>query len=52
MTAVRQLSDAEVVERQWRADQRKAYLLIQQQILDTAQRVAALESAVETKENT
>ena len=52
MTAVRQLSNAEIVERHWRADQRKAYLLIQQQILDTAQRVAALEATVETKENT
>ena len=48
MTAGRQLSDAEIVERRWRADQRKAYQLVQQQILDTAQHVAMLESAIET----
>ncbi len=46
MTAVRQLSDEEIAERHWRADQRKAYQLVQQQILATAQRVAALESAI------
>jgi hypothetical protein len=48
MPAVRQLSNAEIVERQWQADQRKAYQVIQQQILDTAQRAAALEEAIET----
>jgi hypothetical protein len=47
MTAVRQLPDAEIVYRHWRADQRKAYQLIQQQILETAHRVAALEDAAE-----
>jgi hypothetical protein len=47
MTAVRQLSDEEIIERHWRADQRKAYRMVQQQILETVQRVAALEDAVE-----
>jgi hypothetical protein len=48
MTAVRQLSDDEIDQRQWRADQRKAYRMVQQQILETAQHVAVLEAAVET----
>jgi hypothetical protein len=47
MTAVRQLSDDEIGQQQWRADQRKAYRMVQQQILETAQRAAALEAAVE-----
>lgn len=50
MPAVRELAAKEILERQWRADQRRAYRLIQQQILDTAQRVAALEAAVEATE--
>jgi len=48
MTSVRELSAYEILERHWRADQRKAYRLVQQQILETAQRVAALEAAIET----
>jgi len=48
MPAVRELSPEEILERHWRTDQRKAYRMVQQQILDTAQRVAALESAIET----
>lgn len=50
MTAVRQLSPEEIVERSWRADQRKAYLMVQQQILESAQRAAALEAAIEDVE--
>lgn len=49
MPGVRELSAAEILERRWRADQRKAYQLIQQQILDTAHRVAALEAVVEAE---
>ena len=48
MPSVRELSAEEILERRWHADQRKAYRLIQQAILETAQRVAALEAAVET----
>jgi hypothetical protein len=47
MTPVRQLPDEEVGDRQFRTDQRKAYRLVQQQILETARKVADLEAAVE-----
>jgi hypothetical protein len=47
MTAVRQLTDEEIRARLFRVDQRQAFRLVQQAILDTAQRVAALEAAVE-----
>jgi hypothetical protein len=50
MPKVRELSDEEIGKRQWSADRLKAYRLVQQQILDTAQHVAALEEAVESEE--
>jgi hypothetical protein len=50
MPAVRQLSTEEITERHWRTDQRKAYRMVQQLILETAQRVAALEAAIEDVE--
>ena len=49
---VRQLSDEEIRERHWRADQRKAYRMVQQLILETAHRAASLEAAVEPEEST
>jgi hypothetical protein len=50
MTAVRQLSDEEIRHRQWRADQMKAYVMVQQQILEAAERADALEAAIEDVE--
>jgi hypothetical protein len=47
MAAVRQLSDLEILQRRFLADQRLAYRLVQQEILETARRVAALEDAIE-----
>lgn len=45
--AVRQLSAAEILERQWRIDRAKAHRLVQQEILATIERTEALEATVE-----
>jgi hypothetical protein len=47
MPAVVRLADAAIVRRHWRADQHKAYRLVQALILETAHRAAALEAAIE-----
>ena len=43
MTDIRQLSPAEIQRRRWQADQRKALLIVEQEILDAVRRCEALE---------
>jgi len=49
MVAVRELSPSEILEGRFREDRAKAHRVVQQQILETAERVAALEAAIETE---
>jgi hypothetical protein len=50
MAKVRELSPEEILERNFEAEKRRAYLMVQQAILDQAQRVAELEAKVEATE--
>jgi hypothetical protein len=51
MQRVRPLTDDEQRQRRHRDDQLKAYRIVQQQILDSAQRAAELEAIVEEQEH-